>query len=191
MTQIKIKVTPKNQKEITYREIIWDLKNQINIDDFLNEYPECLFEKHAKIVKNKGVVGYKIKEFDGFKDKKFLIYLLVIDGKIIKVGKCKHNIATRSYPAGTERNWSATGNPSDVNYFYSKLFLSCLENNIDVDFYCYEVPMRVENFIAFRTTREFSFSPYEEYEKVLNSVLIEKLGGPLIGDGELSLDYKE
>jgi hypothetical protein len=188
---LKIKVTPKNQKEIKYREIIWDLKNQISIDDFLNEYPEYLFEKQATIVKTKGVTGYKIKEKHGFKNKKFLIYVLVIGGKIIKVGKSKNNIGKRSYTAGTERNWVATGNPSDVNYFYSKLFLFCLENNIDVDFYCYEVPIRTEDFVAFRRNRSFNFSPYEEFEKTLNEVLIEKLGGSLIGDGELFLDYKE
>ena len=191
MTLIKIKVAPKNQKKFEYSEITWDLKNQINIDDFLNEYPEYGFKKYATIVGTDGVVGYKIQELRGFSDKKFLIYLLVVGGKIVKVGKCKKNIATRSYTAGTERNWINTGMPSNVNYFYSKLFLSCLENNIDVDFYCYEVPVTTENFVAFGIESTFSFSPYEEYEKVLNFTLKKKLGKNLIGDKKLFLPYKE
>jgi hypothetical protein len=186
---IIIKVAEKNKGKSEYSEKIWDLKHQIDIDDFLKEYP--YFEKHGTIVKTNGVVGYKIQVFEGFKNKKFLNYVLVVGGKIVKVGKCKKNIGTRSYTAGTERNWVNTGMPSDVNYFYSQLFLSCLANKIDVDFYCYEVPITTNTSDVYGISCLYEHSPYEEYEKVLNSNLMKKLGKKLIGDGDLFLDKKE
>ena len=191
MTKLRFKITQKNQKNIEYQEIVWDLKNQINIDDFLKEFSEYGFKKAATIVKNKGVIGYKIKVTDEFYDKKFLVYLIVVGGKIIKVGKSKNTIDKRSYSAGTERNWVKTGRPSDVNYIYSQLFLHCLEEGIEVDFYAYEVPIKTNEYQAFGKMGEFNYSPYEEYEKTLNLILSEKIGKKLIGDGSLFLEYKE
>jgi hypothetical protein len=128
------------------------------------------------------------EEFD---KKKFVIYLLVIDGKIVKGGKSKNPLPLRTYGAGTEINWTMKGSPSETNYVYSQIFRSCLKKGIDVEFYCFAAPFEVKEYNVFGEKKIYEYSPYEEYEKTLNSSLKKKLKKNLIGEGKLLVPFKD
>lgn len=191
MEKIEFLVTEKGSKKYEYRKIEWDLTNQLDITEFLKDNPQYNFVKSGKIVENsKSTCGFKIQMNEEFEKKKFVIYLLVVGGKILKGGKSKNPLPSRTYGAGTEENWTMKGSPSETNYVYSQIFRHCLKNNIDVDFYCYDVPYVTQECNVFGKKKTFEFSPYEEYEKTINSVLKEKLGKNLIGEGKLLLSSK-
>lgn len=192
MKKLEFQITKRGSKDFTYEKVEWDLSNQLDIDVFLKENPNFSFKKAGKIVENpESVCGFKLQMSEEFKEQKFVIYLLVIDGKIVKGGKSKNPLTKRSYYAGTEKNWTEKGTPSATNYIYSQIFRKCLKENINVDFYCFATPFKTEKYDVFGVKKTFDFSPYEEYEKVLNSTLKKKLGRNLIGEGKLTTLQKK
>lgn len=192
MKKIEFKVTEKGAKKYDYKNIVWDLSEQLDVEDFLKENPRYNFIKAGKIVENpNSTCGFKIKMIEGFEKKKFIIYLLVVDGKILKGGKSKNPLPSRTYGAGTEENWTMKGSPSETNYIYSQIFRNCLKKGMTVEFYCFEAPFEVKEYDVYGEKKVFEYSPYEEYEKTLNASLKKKLGRNLIGEGTLLLSYKK
>jgi hypothetical protein len=194
--KINFKTTHKNSKEYEYREHTWDLKEQIDINTFLEitkhpfEYGGCIKSKTDEDKDKDKIIGYYIEEVDKFKDKKQLIYLMTISKngieKIIKGGKVKGKLSGRSYSAGTEYNWTITGQASATNYIYSQIFRTCLQENISIKFYVYHVPLiNVEFKTSTGEKKIIEISPYEEVEKDLNNHLRIILGRNLIGEGNL------
>jgi len=192
MKKLEFQITDKGSKKYIYKKIKWDLSEQLDIVEFLLKNPNYNFVKAGKIVKNsESTCGFKIQTIDGYETAKFIIYLLVIDGKIVKGGKSKNTLPSRTYGAGTENNWTMKGSPSDTNYVYSQIFRDCLKKGIDVDFYCYAVPYETKKYNVFGEIKTYECSPYEEYEKALNLKLKEKLGRNLIGEGKLLAPFKK
>lgn len=191
MKKIEFLVTGKGSKKYEYNQIVWDLDKQLDVEEFLSENSQYNFVKAGKIIENpKSTCGFKIKMSEEFEKKKFVIYLLVIDGKIVKGGKSKNPLPSRTYGAGTEKNWTEKGSPSDTNYVYSQIFRSCLKKGMDVEFYCFAAPFEVKEYNVFGEKKVYEFSPYEEYEKTLNNSLKKKLGKNLIGEGKLLITFK-
>lgn len=192
MTFLKFKTTQRKSEKYDYTENTWDLSSQLDINNFLKNNPKFNFVKAATIIKNeKSASGFKIETIKLFKNKKFILYLLVIDGKIVKGGKSKNELHNRSYGAGTENSWTITGESSPTNYIYSQIFRECLVQNIPVEFYCMEVGSTTRKCDIFGEVKVLEYSPYEEYEKVLNRKLIELLGKKPIGDGKLQETNKK
>lgn len=192
MKKIEFLVTNKGSKKYDYRKIEWDLSSQLDIEEFLKENPQYKFVKAGKIIENaKSTCGFKIKMIDDYDKKKFIIYLLVVDGKIVKGGKSKNPLPFRTYGAGTEINWTMKGTPSDTNYVYSQIFRSCLKKGMSVEFYCFAAPFEVKEYDVFGEKKVYEYSPYEEYEKTLNASLKKKLGKNLIGEGKLLDSFKK
>jgi hypothetical protein len=190
--ELKFKTTKRKSGKYDYTDHIWDLSSQLDVNDFLKNNPKFNFVKAAKIVKSEtSTCGFKIDTIDLFKNKKFILYLLVIDGKILKGGKSKNELHKRSYGAGTEYSWTITGEASPTNYVYSQIFKQCLVHNIPVEFYCMEVGSITEERDIFGEVKILEYSPYEEYEKALNRKLINILGSKPIGDGKLQEIYKK
>jgi hypothetical protein len=190
--ELKFKTTNKKSGKYDYMTHIWDLSSQLDVTTFLKNNPKFNFVKAAKIIKSeKSTCGFKINTIDLFKNKKFILYLLVIDGKIVKGGKSKNEIHKRSYAAGTEYSWTETGEASPTNYIYSQIFRECLNTNISVEFYCMEVGYVSKEHDIFGEIKTLEYSPYEEYEKTLNKKLINTLGRKPIGDGKLQEIYKK
>jgi hypothetical protein len=189
---LKFKTTPKRSGEYTYTTMEWDLSEQLDVDIFLKNNPEFQFEKAGTIVKNlKKTPSYEIQVLPNWKNKKFILYLLTINGKILKGGKSKNPLQKRTYGAGTEINWTMKGSPSDTNYIYSQIFRQCLENGDAVDFYCLQAPYNINQFNVFGEIKIIETSPYEEMESILNKKLIESLGRKPIGEGNLMEQFKK
>lgn len=192
MKKIEFLVTEKGSKKYDYKKIEWDLTEQLDVIEFLNENPQYQFVNAGKIVENpKSTCGFRIKMDKEYEKKKFIIYLLVVDGKIVKGGKSKNPLPLRTYAAGTEINWTMKGTPSDTNYVYSQIFRSCLKKNMNVEFYCFAAPFEVKEYDVFGEKKIYEYSPYEEYEKTLNASLKKKLGRNLIGERNLLDIFKK
>jgi hypothetical protein len=191
MTILKFKTTQRKSGKYDYTENTWDLSSQLDINEFLNNNPEFTFEKVGKIVKNlKNKCGFIIEVTPEWKNKKFVLYILTIDGKIVKGGKSKNQLHKRSYGAGTEYSWAITGQSSPTNYIYSQIFRECLVQNIPVEFYCLQAPYAISEFDVFGEKKIIETSPYEEMESILNKKLIQTLGRNPIGDGKLLEQFK-
>ena len=189
--KLKFKTTDKKSREYKYRESVWDLTKQLSVDEYLkvSKYP---FVKGGWVEEKKeSTCGYKICVNDEWKDKDKLLYLLVIDGKILKGGKSKNPLPKRTYGAGTEENWTMKGSPSDTNYIYSQIFRQCLEDNVSVEFYLFQAPKQLVKYpLSNGGYGEVMVSPYEEMEQSLNAHLMAKLGKKPIGEGNLFEQHK-
>ena len=169
------------------------MSNQLDIDTYLQQ--SAYVFKYGGYIGSGGdekyksfekVVGYKIKVTDEYKDDTQLLYLLVINGKIVKGGKVKGTLPSRSYSAGTEHNWTNTGQASPTNYIYSQIFRECLRVNIPIKFYVCRCPLtRVSYPTPSGETKYIETSPYEAMEHELNLHLKKTLGKQLIGEGDL------
>ena len=182
------------------RNHVWDLSNQLDLMPFLNEtsldfeeggYIEARSDEEDKPLEKR--VGYKIVQTT---EKKNLVYLLTIKmngkEKILKGGKIKGNLASRSYTAGTQHNWTIVGTPSATNYIYSQIFRECMKKNIEVKFYVCSTPtIRVPYSRSEGGEGYIEISPYEEIEKTLNAHLVRSLGRKPIGESDLENPYKE
>jgi hypothetical protein len=188
---LRFKTTKKGIGKFDYIDMEWNLSNQIDVDEFLKNNPNFPFVKAGRIVKNTtNTSGYEIEVGPEWKDKKFVLYLLVIDGKIVKGGKSKNPLPQRTYGAGTEHNWTMKGSPSETNYVYSQIFRKCLEESRPVEFYCFQVPFVTDTQNVFGTEMILELSAYEEYESVLNKTLMNYLNRKPIGEGNLMEQFK-
>ena len=181
----------KNINDITQHT--WDLSNQIKICDLAEDDRFKNFKYGARIVPEPtSKSGYKIEVIEKFANSTHLLYLLVIGGFVLKAGKSKNKLEVRSYHAGTAESWVNKGNPSTTNYIFSQIFRSCIEQDIDVQFYIYEVPKIALTYTTFDGKEaKTPIAPYEEEETRLNKVLKELNGGKnLIGVGKLLTVFK-
>ena len=195
-----------NYNDLT--EHTWDFNNQIKLTDFLEE--TFYNFKYAGYVTDNDKddndkddkddidkVGYKIVELDEFKNKEQIIYLMTITFNnieyIIKGGKVKGNLSSRSYYAGTQTQWTNNNisDPSPTNYIYSQIFRSCIKKKIPVNFWVHESKLyKITDIGSDGTHFTINISNYEELEKKLNSHLKKKLGRKIIGEGDLQNTFK-
>ena len=163
--------------------VTWDLDTQISLDQFKIDNPHfSMFRKAAEVVPFDNNAKYKIEMINEVdKNLTHWLYLIVVDNRIIKGGKSKVKLQTRSYTAGTEYGWKHSG-ASGANYVMSQFFRSCLNNNVPVYFYGYRPTMLTGNFMVFGDEQDISFSTYEHYEQALNDKLYNYLGERPYGD---------
>jgi hypothetical protein len=194
MSKIEFKTTKSGSGEYIYESHEWDLNNQLRIKDILNLKEFSKFKYAGKISPADNSAGYTIDVNEEFRGKKFVLYLLVIDGYVLKGGKSKNSLESRSYPAGTEESWTLRGTPSVTNYIWSQIFRSRLkEGKQDVEFYAYVVPyveLEYESFDGSKVVEKVC-GQYETEETKLNH-LLKKLnkGINLIGEGSLDVKIK-
>ena len=189
---LKFPVTERSSKNRdSYKVHEWDLKSQLILTELLKDERFSEFNKMAEIVSDENVApGYRISATDNFVDKTDLIYLCVIDGRVVKGGKSKNVISSRTYGAGTEFSWSNTGKASPVNYIFSQIFRQAVEDGVKIEFYGYSVqPTIITNMIFGKLVTQ-KFSPYESHEIELNSLLREIKKGKLIGERDLESQFK-
>jgi hypothetical protein len=182
------------------RNHVWDLSEQLDLPTFLREttlefeeggHIEVRDDEEDKPLEKR--IGYKIVQTT---TKTNIVYLLAakMNGKekILKGGKCKGELFRRSYTAGTQHNWTITGQASPTNYIYSQVFRSCVENNIEIKFYIHSAPTTRAPYPKSGGGEGYiEISPYEEIEKELNAHLVTSLGRKPIGEGDLENLYKQ
>ena len=188
---IEFNTTEKFSRKYDYTTMKWDLSEQLDINTFLAKYPN-LFIKAGRVAgdANKSC-GYRLDVVDEWKDKSYVLYLVVVHGKILKGGKSKNPLPFRTYGAGTEENWTMKGTPSDTNYVYSQIFRQCVADNVEVEFYMMQCPVTTIEFDFLGVKQVQEVSPYEEMEQVLNAALTEMLGRNPIGAGNLMEQHKK
>ena len=166
---------------------VWELDGQLNIDDLLKMKEFSNFKLAATIVEDSNTSGYKIKLEDFFVGKPFVIYLLVKDGKVLKGGKSKNTLDSRSYSAGTEESWTNRGTPSVTNYVWSQIFRESLKDGKPILFYGYVVPSYELTYPSFdgEVVTEMVCGHYETEELKLNHLLSKLNGRKVIGEGKL------
>jgi len=170
----------------------WDISKQLDVNEYLKKcsYP---FEEGAVIVKDENLAsGYAIKTYDKYAHKVRLIYLLTLNGKILKGGKVKGLMKDRSYKAGTDESWTNRGTPTTTNYVWSQIFRWAIKNGQEIKFYIYEAPQKLEQTPTPEGgVIEEITSQYEKMEVLLNKHLKETLGRKLIGEGNLLAEFKD
>ena len=189
--EIRFKTTKRNSKKYEYQDHVWDIDNQLNIGDLLlmSEFSE--FERCATVVKSDKSSGYEIKLEPKFVGKPFVVYMVVKCGKVLKGGKSKNSLDSRSYSAGTEESWTMRGTPSTTNYVWSQIFRQSLEDGCLIEFYGIIVPSSSVTYNSFGKTKTKLISHYEEVEKDLNSLLNKLNGKKVIGEGNLLAEFKK
>jgi hypothetical protein len=190
---INFPVSKKGSKSFHSEIHSWDLTEQLSLQEILQNEHFKDFKKIARIKeRNDRACGYEIEVLDeNFKNRGYVLYLIVIHGKVLKGGKCKGTIDTRSYPAGTEKSWVNNGTPSEPNYIYSQIFRTCLKLGVEVDFYGVFAPVQESTYKFFGQKITQLVSSYEECEVIMNSTLKSLKGGNLIGEGDLLQKYKK
>ena len=198
--EITFKTTERNSKNFDeHKNHVWNLSDQLELGRFLQqsylkfELAGTIVECEDECEKEFGkTIGYKIKTENKFKDITQMVYLLVINinGKeiILKGGKVKGTLVSRSYPAGTEYNWTMKSSCSPTNYIYSQIFRMAVKENIPIHFYVSPVPIVSVPITCSETGEEkmVDISAYEEAEKDLNKHLRKLLGNKKpIGEGGL------
>ena len=183
---IKFKTTERGTKKYEYRDNVWSLNDQLNLDYVLKLNEFSKFKHAATIIKSNCTAGYSIKLEPEFINEPFVIYIIEKCGKILKGGKSKNSLDLRSYGAGTEESWTMKGTCSQTNYVWSQIFRESLVDGCEIKFYGLLVPSVEYTFESFDGTIEKKLiSPYEEEEKKLNSLLNKLNGKKVIGEGKL------
>ena len=191
---IKFKTTKKGSNNYSnVQEHTWILDNQLDIDYVLSHPKFSKFKLAATIVKSKNAAGFKISLESEFVNKPFVIYIVVKCGKVLKGGKSKNKLDTRSYGAGTEKSWTEKGTPSETNYVWSQIFKESLNDGYPITFYAYVVPSSLHTYASFDSemVTELAAGHYESEEKRLNSLLNSLNGKKVIGEGDLLCKLKK
>lgn len=191
--KLKFKTTKANSKSYdNYQEHVWSLEDQLNLEDVLSTKEFSKFKHCGTVVKSDNAAGYTISLEESFVNKPFVIYIVTYRGKVLKGGKSKNSLDTRSYGAGTEESWTMKGTPSVTNYVWSQIFREVLNSDEQIKFYGVVVPSFVHTFESFDGEMVTKIcSPYEEEEKKLNSLLNRLNGKKVIGEGKLLEPFKK
>ena len=185
--EIKFKTTKRGSKNYEdTQEHTWVLDNQLNIEDVLSRPEFSKFKHAATIVKSDSASGYRIKLETEFIGQSFLIYVVEKCGKVLKGGKSKNTLDSRSYGAGTEETWTMKGTCSETNYVWSQIFRESIKDGCPIKFYAMAVPSTPITYLSLNgeTITEI-VSPYETEEKKLNKLLNDLNGKKVIGEGKL------
>ena len=138
---MRIEIPFWNKNEKVYHEEIYDLDNFQDINDFLSKSQYGYhFKKIARIEKSSiKASGYNVLTNENYENKSGVIYILTINGKIIKIGESGETLKERfaSYSAGTEKN-RESGTSSTTNYIVSRTIRSALMLNSKIELYAYE-----------------------------------------------------
>lgn len=119
---------------------------------------------------------------DQFKTKQDLIYFLVFDGKLVKIGGTMTGLKDRitSYYCGT-RNNRERGTCSVTNYHVSEAIFAALATGKIVEFYIFKIPQVIINRPILGIEQEISCQVYPAYEKSFIELYCKETGhNPLL-----------
>ena len=115
----------------------------------------------------------KVTPFDGMKDsytkRQELIYLIVIDGQVAKVGGTYTGLSARiaSYSAGTRANRDR-GTCSTTNYHISESQYTTLVNGSEVEWWILPIePIEVSFIVPWKGEESYKTKTYMKYESTL------------------------
>lgn len=118
------------------------LNDEPTIDDFLSKSSlDNFFIPVADIVTSTNLCGYSVIVDNKFKNHCQWSYILVINGRVIKIGDTTVTLAERwsSYSAGTKVA-RKNGTCSTTNYFISEVVRVALGMGYSVQLYGYPIP---------------------------------------------------
>ena len=137
MKNFKIEYNVTNGKQIELRTI--DLSKELSIEEFTN----FGFKKAADMVlTDSNKIGLKMMYHTYIPSKEYYeycdgVYLIVIDGKIVKIGGTETGLGKRwaSYNNGTDKIRNGAANGSVTNYYVTTALKTALKTGHSVEWY--------------------------------------------------------
>lgn len=134
----------------------------INLDDELGveKFTEFGFEKVADMVlTDTNNIGLKMmyKEYIStteYNEHCHGVYLIVIDGKVVKIGGTETGLAKRwgSYNNGTDKIRNGAGNGSVTNYYVATALKEALKKGYSVEWYYKKMEYQIKTLNLYGTT---------------------------------------
>ena len=153
-----------------------DFSNELSIDEFLPDgfykiadavlKPEERFEKNPEVNPIEYVVVPGLEE--KYKEYCELIYIIVIDGKVAKIGGTYVGMKGRhsSYNCGT-RKARNKGTCSVTNFNVTEVQYAAIRDSKKVEWYAYEVPLAKTMINVWGEEVEYNSKTYYKYESAL------------------------
>jgi hypothetical protein len=192
LNKMRIEIPFWNKNEKVYHEEIYDLDNFQDINDFLSKSQYGYhFKKIARIEKSSiKASGYNVLTNENYENKSGVIYILTINGKIIKIGESGETLKERfaSYSAGTEKN-RESGTSSTTNYIVSRTIRSALMLNSKIELYAYEPFIPIIKIML--GEKERSFDAVKDTAKKIENLITEDFISIYGNKPILSLNHKK
>lgn len=85
-------------------------------------------------------ISKKIKYniFDDFKEDRFLVYIILVDGRIVNFRNQYTNLDNEEI----NKNWVRSGKISKIKGQIKSFFTTCLENKSEINFYGYKAEQK-------------------------------------------------
>ena len=165
--------------------------NQPTIDEFLTEANiQDEFTKVGDIVPDADLgPEYRVNILPFFKKHKQWVYILTINGRIIKCGESIGTLNYRwgSYGAGTRVN-RENGTCSTTNYFISEIIRNAHNTGYEVELYGHPIENLTQNLNVFGQLQEVVQNNVKRYEAELLRLFKETFGHlPVVGKNGLGV----
>lgn len=169
-----------------------DVSNELPIDDFLKhgfyKIADAGLKPDHKFIKNPDVNPIEYTVIGGLEEKyksyRELIYLIVIDGKIVKIGGTYVGMKGRhgSYNCGT-RKARAKGTCSVTNYNITETQYTAICDGKKVEWYAFDVPIAEATINVWGEKMTYNAKTFYKYESSLCAKYSELTGHfPILSD---------
>ena len=146
----------------------WFVNNNLVYSDFKNEkfYDYLQFMGDVTICPISKKIKYNI--FDDFKEDRFLVYIILVDGRIVNFRNQYTNLDIEDI----NKNWVRSGKISKIKGQIKSFFTTCLENKSEINFYGYKAEQKEFIYKSFDgTLQKKIFSPYKKAQQLLNNII--------------------
>jgi hypothetical protein len=166
MKTVQEKLEKKDYSNMRNYDNSWFIDDNLVYSDYKNEkfydYLEYMVDVTICPISKK--IKYNI--FDEFKEDKFLVYIIVVDGKIVNFRNQYANLDS----ADINKNWARTEKISKIKGLTKSFFKNCIENEFEIKFYgCKAEPIEYTYESFDGTIQKAIFSPYKKYQQILNN----------------------
>jgi len=162
-----------------------DLNTEPTINDFIQRAQLQHYITQVGVITKDEILnpGYRVLVTNHFKRHKQWVYILVIDGKVVKCGESTGTLNFRwgSYGAGTRVN-RENGTCSTTNYFISEIVRKALELNMKIELYGHPIDNIGISVDLFGSKRNVISNNVKIYESKLINLFMNIFGHkPIVG----------
>ena len=146
----------------------WFINNNLVYSDYKNEdfYDSLPYMGDVTMCPISKKIKYNI--FDEFKEDKFLIYIIVVDGRIVNFRNQYTNLDIEA----RNKNWARSEEISKIKGLTKSFFKTCIENEYEIKFYGCKVEPIEFTYKSFDGTLQKKFvSPYKKFQQILNNII--------------------
>lgn len=147
----------------------WFINNNLVYSNYKNEkfYDYLQFMGNVTICPISKKLKYNIS--DDFKEYRFLIYIIVIDDRIVNFRNQYTNLDIEDI----NKNWVRSGKISKIKGQIKPFFKTCLENKSEIKFYGRKVEQKEITYTSFtgKVIKNEFVSPYRNVQLLLNNII--------------------